>query len=244
MPLISWSEGSAEEQQKRKDLIEQILPKESIVESYIEPQLMEATKDVLIKALKKEIEVYKAFPKMGKYDPNTFDTRNPSTCFMGQGFRYNTAGLEGWTDAELHRYRAAVGMIDHQEWGKTTLLEIWGADHFKEHPEMVRDVMKYAWGLRKTMPPVEFYVNPFFKNKKTGQMVLTEGDKERAAEATHLSKLGAYIEIRDRLKKAKETNPLNLGLTEADDPQPSRRGKTRIEEDDEDDEEDYDEDED
>lgn len=216
MPGIRWIDESPEGK-KRTELIKSILPKKSIVGSFVQPRLMEATNDILIKALKKEIEIYKAYPKKGQYEPGTFDTRSTDSCFMGQGFKGNGFGIENWYDAELQDYRKAIGTIHHGEWGNCTLLEIWGGDHYVTHKEMVVGVMEYAYGLRNTMPELHFHVNPFFKNAKSGEMILSPAVKEDQDNAVHLNKLANYIEIRDRLKKAGHDKPLELGLTEEDD---------------------------
>lgn len=222
MPGIRWVDETPEGK-KRMKLIKQILPKKSIVDSFLQPRLMEAMNDVLIKALKKEIEVYKAYPKKGQYDPTTFDTRSTDTCYMGQGFKGNGFGVENWYDAELQDYRQAIGTIAHMEWGNCTLLEIWGGDHYVSHKDMVVGVMEYAFGIRATMPELHFYTNPFFKNRDSGEMILSAGVKEDQENAVHLNKIAGYIEIRDRLKKAGITNPLGLGLTKEDDPEPPKK---------------------
>lgn len=229
MPSFSFNQSP-----ERDKLIESILPKKSIVDDFLQPRLMEAMNDVLVKALKQEIEVYKKFPKQGEYKPDSFDTRSPDTCFMGQGFRANGIGMEGWYDVDLKKYRQAVGTIAHQEWGSCTLLEIWGGDHFNSHKEMVTGVMRYAWGKSKFLPDIQFYVNPFFKNSSSGQMVLSEKKKEDHENAFHMNKIASYLEIRDRMKKAGIDSPLQLGLTEEDDPQP-KQYKKRYEEDEEED---------
>lgn len=232
MPLFQYIDNSPEGK-KRQALIKEVLPKVPIVDSFLQPRLMEAMDDVLIKSLKQEIEIYKAYPKPGQYNPETFDTRSNDTCFMGQGFRANGFGVEGWSDAELSDYRKAIGMISHTEWGGCTLMEIWGADHYKDYKEMVEGVMQYTWGKRKTMPELHFYINPFFKNPASGQMILSVRQQEDSENAKHLMKLASYIEIRDRLERAGEKNPLNLGLTKEEDPKPSKRSKIRRGEDDE-----------
>ena len=212
MPTFKFTDNTPEGK-RRQELIQKVLPKKSIISEFLEPRLMEAMNDVLIKALRKEIEIYKNYPKKGEYNPNTFDTRSTDTCYMGQGFKGNGFGAEGWYDAELQAYRKAVGTIAHREWGNCTLLEIWGGDHFESHKDMVVGVMEYAHGLRSTIPEVQFYVNPLYRNNKSGKMILSESVKEDQSNAEHLNKIADYIEIRDRLKKAGETNPLNLGLT-------------------------------
>lgn len=243
MPTFRFESNTPEERQRR-ELINKILPRKTIVSDFLQPRLMEAMHDVLIKALKKEIEIYKAYPKTGKYNPNTFDTRSNDTCFMGQGFQANGLGPEGWYDADLAEYRLAIGTIAHKEWGDCTLLEIWGGDHFKDYPEMVRGVMEYAWGRRKTMPELQFHINPFFKNASSGKMQLSEQQQETTAQAKHLNKVSAYLEIRDRLEKANLKNPLDLAYDEKDDPKGGSRSRLQdrgMEDDDDDynDEDDY-----
>lgn len=158
--------------------------------------------------------------------------------FMGQGFQANGSGLEGWYDAELRQYRAAIGTIHHTEWGNVTLLEIWGGDHMKDHGEMVRGVMEYAHGKRKTCPAVDFFVNPFYKNEQTGQMILDAQDEEQKEEAAHLTKIADYCEIRNRLKKVKVKNPLALALKEEDDKAAVKNSRYAYNDDDEEEDED------
>lgn len=215
------------DEEKRRAIINQILPKKSIVEEFLQPRLMEAMNDILVKALKQEIEIYKAYPKRGKYNPETFDTRSTDSCYMGQGFKANGFGSEGWYDADLKEYRQAIGTMAHMEWGDCTLLEIWGGDHFESHKEMVTGVMEYAWGRRKTLPELHFYVNPFFKNHESGKMIQSASMQDDTENRLHLEKLANYIEIRDRLKKAGIDKPLQLALREEDDPKPDtdRRGQ-------------------
>lgn len=231
MPTFRFTDNTPEGK-KRQKLIEKVLPKKTIVSEFLQPRLMEAMSDVLVKSLKQEIEIYKAYPKRGEYNPNTFDTRSTDTCYMGQGFKGNGFGAEGWYDDELKQYRLAVGTIHHSEWGNCTLLEIWGGDHYETHKEMVVGVMEYAHGIRKTMPDVKFYINPLYKNDASGKMVLSEAVKEDHDNAKHLNKIADYIEIRDRLKKAGVNNPLELGLTEEDDPKPRNRSKRSYDDDD------------
>src|SRR3990172_2243774 len=103
MPTFKFTDNTPEGK-KRQELIEKVLPKKPIISGFLQPRLMEAMNDVLVKALKKEIEIYKVYPKKGNYDPNTFDTRSTDTCYMGQGFKGNGFGAEGWYDAELKQY--------------------------------------------------------------------------------------------------------------------------------------------
>lgn len=232
MPGIQFTDNSPEGK-KRQELIAQVLPEKPIVEEFLQPRLMEAMEDVLVKSLKKEIEIYKAYPKSGKYDMKTFDTRSPDRCFMGQGFKWNGVGAENWTDAELQEYRRRIGTLAHMEWGDVTLLEVWGGDHFEQWPEMVQGVMRYCWGERKTLPDIQFHVNPFFKNKVTGKMVLSADMQADNTNREHLYKIAAYLEIRDRLKKAGTDKVMHLGATEEDDPKPDPNKDWEEEDDDE-----------
>jgi len=240
MPTIKWSHGTKEEQVEREKLIEKVLPKEPIIDSYLEPNLMKSMERVLIKALKREIKIYKAFPKTNaKYDPEKFNPRNNTQCFMGQGFAYNGHGMEGWYDADLRLYRAKVGMIAHKAWGTCTLLEIWGGDHFKDWNKMVVDTFKYCYGEIPRLPKLQFHINPFYRNAKSGAMEVTAEQAEEMAGAQHLNKIAAYIEIRDRLKKTGHSNPLNLEPDAKDDvPVKSSRGRYRPDDDDEEDDDD------
>jgi hypothetical protein len=210
MPAFIFTDNTPEGK-KRRALIDSLLPKKSIVDTFLQPRLMEAMEDVLIKALKQEIEIYKAYPKKGKYQLTTFDPRSPGNCFMGQGFRGNGLGLEGWYDGELQEYRRSIGTLSHKEWGDAvTLLEVWGGDHIKDYPEMVTGVMKYCWGERKTMPEVRFYVNPFYKNASSGKMVLTEDEKAQNKEQERIMKIAAYSEVKLWMKKHKTDRVMNF----------------------------------
>lgn len=233
MPIIKFSSDSPEEK-ARQELIKSILPEKNLVDDFLQPRLLEAMEDVLIKALKAEIKIYKAYPKTGEYAPGTFEPRNNLNCFMGQGFRHNGTGMEGWTDFELKQYRTAIGTIAHKEWGDCTLMEIWAADHFKDYTEMVKGVFLYCWGDRKTLPNLQFHINPFFKNTKSGTNIIADVQKEGMSYGEHLNKVAAYIEIRDRLKKAKITKPLDLAVEEKDDPKGSTHRRYSDDEDDDD----------
>lgn len=232
MPLARMSEGSPEDQEKRTQQILDVLPEKPIVDSFIEEEIMVCMKPQLIKALKKEIEIYKKYPKTGKYEPKKFDPQNNQTCFMGQAFKWNGAGMEGWTDADLAVYRKKVGTIAHKEWGSCTLLEIWAADHFKDYQSMVTAVFKYCWGDRKTLPKLDFYINPLYRNIKSGKFKISDGQKWERENAEHMMKLAAYIEIRDRIKKSGVKNLTDLALNEKDDPVKRKRPNFDDEEDD------------
>lgn len=215
MPHFKFTDDSPEGR-KRTALIKSLLPKKSIIDGFLQPRLMEAMNDVLIKALKKEIEIYKAYPKVGQYVPGTFNPRSTDTCFMGQGFRGNGFGVENWSDAELAEYRKAVGTIAHTEWGNCTLLEIWGGDHFEKYPDMVKGVMAYAFGATTTMPDIQFHINPFFKNSKSGSMLLSAQVQETHEEGRRLNMIANYIQVRDMLKAAGHNRPLDLEFTSED----------------------------
>ena len=155
------------------DLINRILPKEPLTIKLAE-QVLKASKKYLLEVLKEEIEIYKAFPKRGKMDIKTFDTRNHKTCFMGQGFNVTNSQ---WGDADLADYRKAVGTISHGSWGNCTLLEAWGGDHYDQYPEMVKAVFSYCKGTRTTLPTLKFHIFPLFKNEKSGRMKMDDADK-------------------------------------------------------------------
>lgn len=209
MPNIKWID-STPEGKKRQELIDNLLPKEPLTKTYLEPELNTSMREVLIRTLKKEIDIYKQYPKKGEYDLITFDPRNPKKCFMGQGFQANGSGLESWYDAELNHYRKSIGTISHTEWGNVTLLEIWGGDHMKDHSEMVRGVMEYAHGKKKVCPAIDFFVNPFYKNGQSGKMVHDEQDKEQLKEVDRLNKIASYIAVRNALKRTGYKSPLEL----------------------------------
>lgn len=210
MATIQWSEGTKKEQQKRAKLIEKVLPETPIVDSFLQPKLMGAMKQPLLEALKQEIEIYKAYPKKGKYNPKEFNPRTNTQCFMGQGFMANGHGFEGWHDHDLNVYRKRVGTIAHKEWGDCTLLEIWAGDHFESHKKMVTGVFKYSWGDRATLPKLDFYVNPFYRNTNSGKFDLTEEIKKHKANVELLESIAGYVYIRDRMKKEGIKNPLEL----------------------------------
>jgi hypothetical protein len=142
---------------------------------------------------------------------------------MGQAFQYNGHGFEGWTSGDLAAYRKAVGTIKHEEWGDVTLLEIWGGDHFEKHRKMVTDVFKYSHGELPEMPKVNFYINPFYKNDKSGKWDADPDELLQIANRDHLTKIAHYLEIRDRMKKAKVKSPMDLAIEEKDDPKPGKR---------------------
>lgn len=178
---------------EKQALIEAVLPKQTLVDSIIIPGLKELVNDLLVTALRAEIEIYKAFPKTnGKLDTETFDPRNHKTCFMGQGFIVRSGGIK---DADLDDYRKAVGTFHHKEWGgNATLLEIWGGDHFKKHTDMVKGVFEYCIGIRKTLPVLKFEVVPFFMNQETGITTPDEEDRLAAMEEYRINLNGMRAE--------------------------------------------------
>lgn len=233
MPIFKWNKGSKEEQVAREAKIKSIMPKVrlSIV---LGDRILKDMQPVLLRMLKKEIRIYKEYPKEGKYEPKAFNPRNQKKCFMGQGFEGNGKGLEGWYDADLVEYRKMVGTFNHKEWGDCTLMEIWAGDHFEAHTDMVVRTFMYCWGDVKRLPKLKFYINPFFKNEKSSTMEHDEEDKSQSSTATHYTKLANYIEIRGRLKKAGIEKLMELGETEEDDPKPRRRSHIEQDDDDED----------
>lgn len=146
------------------------LPARTIIEEILEPQIAERLFDVLALCVSKELDVYREQPLVvfGDSDPTkavkTFDPQDNRTCFMGK--KFNNDGVESYV---LHEYRKAVGTIKHPVWGQTTLLEIWGADHFKDHREMVLAAFQYGYGITAVKPDVRFFINPLFQNKATGK---------------------------------------------------------------------------
>jgi hypothetical protein len=184
---------------ERAAAIKAALPPRPITDELI-PVLMKLCKKPLLEALKKEIEVYKAFPKKGRMDKLTFDTTNHKTCFMGQGFQVRSGEL--FDDADLRDYRKAVGTLRHGTWGNATLLEIWGGDHFKDHKAMVKAVFSYCKGERTTLPALKFYVFPLFSNESSGRWTLDEDDKD-VYMYEYLTQLNGFIAMETRNKKIK-----------------------------------------
>lgn len=223
MPSIHFQDNSPEGKKKEAAILA-VLPKEPIVSRDINLQVLNTNRKRLITMLKAEIEVYRAFPNKDRYEPDKFTPRNSRQCFMGQAFTANGHGFEDWTDYNLKRYRESVGTIDHETWGNVTLLEIWGGDHFEKYPKMVKDVFDYGHGQRKTLPKLNFYINPFYKNSESGTWDPDPDEIFQKAHREHLIKIAHYCEIRDRMKKAGIKNPLDLAIEEKDDPvKPKRR---------------------
>ena len=173
---------------KEKEL-EPLLPTESIIDRIVKPKI-EKLYPTLVKALKEEIEIFRNMPKeevteedMPKktkheqeWDEKKFDPRHPTTCFMGKAFKQKV----GVTTSPLELYRKRIGTIQHEVWGNVTLLEIWGADHYKDYPKMVEGVFRYTYGLRNTLPRgIKFHINPLTPNERTGKMHKTKEEKAR-----------------------------------------------------------------
>jgi len=157
--------------------IEALLPKIDFIKSIIEPAILDRMTPIFVKALRAELEVYRAYPKRTG-DPRlmikSFDPRSNKSCFMGKAFKAN----HHITDIELDKYRKAIGTINHPMWGKVTLLEIWGGDHFVDYNSMVLAAFKYGMGINKNCPTLKFHVNPLYVNKNTGKTVLDEEQKQ------------------------------------------------------------------
>lgn len=184
---------------ERMAAIKAALPEHPITDDLI-PVLLKLCKEPLLEALKQEIEIYKAFPKQGRMDTLTFDTTNHKTCFMGQGFTVKSGQL--FDDGDLKDYRKAVGTYRHGTWGNATLLEIWGADHFKNYKPMVKGVFSYCKGDRTTLPHLAFHVFPLFSNENSGRWTLDEEDKD-VFRYEYLSQLNGYIAMNTYNKKVK-----------------------------------------
>ena len=166
--------------ENRKEIIEKILPKETIISSILEPSIESKLFGLLAKCIREELEIYRKFPKKTfstenpKEQVKTFDPRNNGTCFMGKGFRANSEV----TDKDLVNYRKAIGTINHPIWGDCTLLEIWGGDHFEEYNKMVVGAFKYGMNLTDKCPVIKVHVNPLFQNRKSKEMLLTDAQKQ------------------------------------------------------------------
>lgn len=223
MPSIKFTDNSPEGKKKEEEILK-VLPEKPIMALDVSLEVLNKNKKELIRMLKAEIEVYKAFPGKARYELDKFTPRNSRECFMGQGFKANGHGFEGWTDYNLVRYRKAVGTIPHESWGNVTLLEIWGGDHFEKWPKMVKDVFRYTHGDLSKLPKVTFYVNPFYKNSASGTWDPDPDEVAQAAYRAHMIKIADYCEIRDRMKKAGVKSPMDLAVDEKDDPvKPKRR---------------------
>lgn len=164
----------------RAAAIKELLPKETLLDTILMPNI-DKLYPVLLKMLYAELEVYRAYPKKPldesgkvKLALKTFDCRNHTTCFQGKAFNVTD---HTYGDGDLADYRKAVGTFNHAEWGDATLMEIWGGDHMKDYPDMVRQAFKYGANLIKTRPVLKFHINPLFMNVKSGKTVLTDEQK-------------------------------------------------------------------
>lgn len=184
---------------ERAALRKEILPKQDMIEAIMIPALKSKMKSVFVDILKQEIEIYKAFPKSGKMDVKTFDTRNHKTCFQGQAHDVKNGPVQS---ADLAEYRQAVGTLPHSVWGRCTLLEIWGADHFEKFPLMVTNVFRYCKGELKNCPTVKFEVMPLFNYSETGKYKTDEDDREVALNRYRIQMNGERAEY--GLKPMKE----------------------------------------
>lgn len=160
--------------ESEQKFIDELLPKVPLTESILIPTLLKCAKKPMLEMIKQEIEIYKKYPKNGKMDVKTFDTRNHKTCFMGQGFRVTNSE---WGDADLAEYRKAIGTIHHGTWGNCTLLEAWAGDHYYEYTSMVKGVFSYTRGDRDTLPTIKIHILPIFSNKRSGRWQLDDDDK-------------------------------------------------------------------
>lgn len=170
----------------RRKKIEKILPKQTIVKQFLEPEIEKKLFKTLAECIRKEVEIYREFPrkKSLKDKPvEDFDPRNNGTCFMGKKFKANGDGI---TDYDLDVYRKAIGTIHHPVWGDCTLLEIWGGDHFEENFEMVRGVFDYGMKLSDVCPEIVVKVNPLFKNDNSKEFLLSEAQQKYMDEQEEL----------------------------------------------------------
>lgn len=198
---------------KRKEEIDRILPKQPLVTEFMRPVIMALNKK-WVPVLKLEIEIYKAMlvnrPEKPK-EPETFDPRSNMTCFMGKGFERNggTGSFmeQSWTDWELEVYRKRVGTIKHARWGKCTLLEIWGADHFTDYPDMVRVVFEYTTGTRDKLPKLMFVSSPILITELTGKKKLTKEQVEAKRENENIIADGVRVAMGIKLKKNRNKLP-------------------------------------
>jgi hypothetical protein len=168
---------SSPEGKARVALIKKILPKKSLVETFLAPKV-KAMYPTLLNMLYAELEIYRAYPKKpleesgkAKAAVKTFEPRNHTTCFQGKAFKVKD---RTFGDADLVDYRRAIGTFNHAEWGDATLMEIWAGDHMKDHSKMVIKAFKYGANLIKTRPVLKFHVNPLFKNRTSGKTMLTK----------------------------------------------------------------------
>lgn len=177
-------QDSSPEGLRRSKTLKEILPKETIIATVLEPVIEKRLFDILATCVQQELEIYRKYPKAKAKEKKeevvkTFDPRNNKSCFMGKGFQHN----DSLTNSDLNEYRKAIGTIKHPVWGDCTLMEIWGGDHFEEHNKMVVDAFKYGMNLIDKAPKIKFFVNPLFQNKKSKEFKLSpaqiEYNKER-----------------------------------------------------------------
>lgn len=191
------------EDPSRQQKISEILPEQDLISAKLEKEIEKKLFPVLTRILKEELEIYRKYPKRMEAPPKeeikTFDPTDNKTCFMGKGFQANTH----ITDSELVQYRKRIGTIDHPNWGNCTLLEIWGGDHFISHPEMVKAAFAYGTGLRKTMPPLRFHVNPLYFNKKTGKRKLNKEEEAHKEEMELLLAKAMFYGVNEPKKRKK-----------------------------------------
>lgn len=177
--LVRYMDSSPEGK-AREAKIKKVLPEETLVCSMLMPRI-DVLFPMLLKMLYAELEIYREYPKKpldesgkAKIALETFNARNHTTCFQGKAFEVRD---HMYGDADLHDYRKAVGTFNHAEWGDATLMEIWGGDHMKGYPEMVKQAFKYGTNLIKTRPVLKFHINPLFKNECSGYTKLTDDQK-------------------------------------------------------------------
>lgn len=169
-----------ETNKKRLKAIHEVLPKETIISTTLEPSIELHLFDVIASCIRQELEVYRKYPKRISEQETkeemvkTFDPRNNESCFMGKGFKANSH----ITDMELRDYRKAIGTIPHPTWGDVTLMEIWGGDHFEEHRDMVTGAFAYGSNMRDDCPEIKVFVNPLFQNKRSKEFKLSAAQKE------------------------------------------------------------------
>lgn len=184
---------------KRDALIKKTLPKETIISTILEPSIEERLFDIIAECIKKELEIYRNYPKNSKdhkskeKSTETFDPRNNETCFMGKAFRGNSE----LTDHELAIYRKAIGTIHHPVWGDCTLLEIWGGDHFEDYNKMVVGAFEYGMNLTNTCPDIKVFTNPLFQNKKSKTFRLSEAQQNYKDEMDMLLAKAVVFGVKD-----------------------------------------------
>jgi hypothetical protein len=179
-----------EDTPERDAKIKEVLPKQTIISTVLEPLIEKLLFKPLAECVRQELEVYRAYPKKKPDEPlkemvDTFDPTNNESCYMGKGFK----GNDELIDIELVHYRQAIGTIPHFIWGNCTLLEIWGGDHFEEHKDMVLGAFEYGMKIRDDCPEIKFYTNPLFKNQRSKTFRLS--DKQRK-EKEYMDELMAH----------------------------------------------------